>query len=318
MNKRKLNPSFNEWITDLINSVSLSQNRAISKKDKMFLRRAYEINVMRGNYFTVLDFPGMKQNNFRQYVRKWKKWIVKVISGKPVHYCLKGIYTDNLTQNHTATDSISKEFEQILSNLKQQPPMIHDIRIETMTSGLYEALLKIRIPNKQNLGIHYNIPLIDTKLKCKISVYKTGRMLVMLSCTHNPLEYSIAGFDDMIEYLAQVKQHLMGYANVDYIIDKIRKWRITYYHFNKDGITINSPMFKYCIEDLQAHTVTYLHKLESGETVLRHEEHRVLKENNTIEEEQDRALMLEFEALENQFIDDDTKYPVEFKKASDL
>jgi hypothetical protein len=318
MSKTILNPSFNEWLTDVTNSVYLSQKKIISKKDKTFLRRAYEINVVRENYFTVDDFIGMKPNNFRQYIRKWKEYIVKVIDSRPSFYCLKGIHTDNLTENHTVTDSISKEFEQILSELKQQPPMIHNIRIETMTNGLYEALLKIRIPNKQNKGIHYTIPLIDTKLKCKVSVYKTGRMLVMLSCTHNPLEYSTAGFDDMIEYLAQVKQHLMGYANVDFIIDKVRRWRITFYHFNRDGITINSPIFKYCIEDLQAHTVTYLHKLESGENVLRHEEYKSLKENNTIEEEQDKAIMLKLEALENQFIDDDTKHPVEFKKASKL
>ena len=313
-----LNPSFNEWLTDITNSMYLFQRVRISKKHKMFLRRAYEINVIRGNYFSVYDFVGMKPNNFRQYCGKCKKYIVKVINSRPAFYCLKGIYTDNLTVNHTLTGSISKEFEQILSELKQQPPMMHDIRIETMTSGLYEALLKIRIPNKQNLGIHYDIPLIDTKLKCKVSVYKTGRILLMLSCTHNPLGYSTAGFDDMIEHLAQVKQHLMGYANVDYIVDKIRKWRIVYYHFNKDGITINSPMFKYCIEDLQAHTVTYLHKLESGEKVLRHEEHRTLKENNTIEEEQNKAMIMELEALENQFMYDDTRYPVEFKKESEL
>ena len=47
MSKRLLNPSFNEWLTNITNSVYLLQRKRISKKDKMFLRRAYEINVIR-------------------------------------------------------------------------------------------------------------------------------------------------------------------------------------------------------------------------------------------------------------------------------
>lgn len=55
MNKRLLNPSFNEWLTDITNSEYLSQTIRISKKHKMFLRRAYQINVIRGNYFSMYD-----------------------------------------------------------------------------------------------------------------------------------------------------------------------------------------------------------------------------------------------------------------------
>ena len=46
MSKRLLNPSFNEWLTDITNSVYLYQRKRISKKDKMFLRRVYGINVI--------------------------------------------------------------------------------------------------------------------------------------------------------------------------------------------------------------------------------------------------------------------------------
>jgi hypothetical protein len=211
---------------------------------------------------------------------------------------------DNLTVNHTVLDSVSKEFEQILRNLKHQPPFIHDIRIGTITRGLYEGLLQKKIPNKVNKGIHLVIPLIDSRFKCKVSIYRRGRLLVMLGCTQNPLPYSPAGFSDLIEYLAKVSEYLRLYSQTDYVCDKIRRWRISYYHFNKDGKTIDSPFFKYCIEDLGEHSRTYLHKTETGETVLRHEETKSLDES--IEDEKEKTAILKQDKKEAEWYDDET------------
>ena len=51
----------------------------------------------------------------------------------------------------------------------------------------------------------------------------------------------------------------------------IHEWIVTYYHFNKDGVIIDSPVHHYSIVDLQEHSQVYLKKFPNGKTALRWE-----------------------------------------------
>ena len=95
--------------------------------------------------------------------------------------------------------------------------MLHDIRIETLTDGLYQALLKKRKPHEKNKQIVLEIPNIDSRFKTKVSISQNGRLLVMLACTQKPLPYSILGFDELIEYLTKLANHLMLYSDYDFV-----------------------------------------------------------------------------------------------------
>lgn len=317
MSKRILNPSFNEWLTDVTNCEIATYRKPIHKSQKVFLKRCYEINVVKGFYFSKHDFTGMGDDNFRQYIHQLKNYIVKAVDSRPAFYHLKEIIVDSLTVNHTGINTITEEFEQILEELKQQPPELHDIRIETNTSLLYEGLGKIRIPNGRNKAIHLPIPItVDTRFKTKVSVYPNGKLLVMLGCTRNPLPYSLLGFNELIVYLKDIVTHLMLYSQTDFSYPRPGLWKISAYHFNQDRKGIQSPMFKYQIEDLQNHSVFYT---KPKEKTVRYEQRISFKEPKpTVEEEQKKSVLSEQERKENEFIDDDTKYPVEFKKASEL
>ncbi len=83
-----VNPSFNEWITDVTNSELVTFRRRIHKSQRVFLKRCYEMNVVKEFYFSKDDFLGMTDSNFRQYVYKLKKYIVKAIDSRPAYYHL--------------------------------------------------------------------------------------------------------------------------------------------------------------------------------------------------------------------------------------
>jgi hypothetical protein len=282
-----LNPSFNEWITEITNSEYVRARRAPSKKEKEFLKRCYDINVKKRFYFSKHDFSGMKDSNFRQYIHKLSSIIVKGIDSRPAFYYLKGIKIDGITVNHTEVNSITDDFDKILKELHHQPPELHDIRIETLTEGLYQALCKKKKPHDRNKQIVMEMPKINTRFKTKVSISQNGRLLVMLGCTQKPLPYSILGFDELIEYLAKLTNYLMMYSEYDFVHETVANWKIVYYHFNKDGKIVDSHMFKYRIEDLQEHSVVYLKTLDTGEKVLRWE--KKVSPNKTIEEEQKKS-----------------------------
>ena len=79
MNNITLNPSFNEWLTDITNSernvTHRKQRRPPTEKERMFLKRCYQINVVQKFLFSKHDFAGMTDNNFRQYVHNLSPWI---------------------------------------------------------------------------------------------------------------------------------------------------------------------------------------------------------------------------------------------------
>jgi len=63
-----------------------------------------------------------------------------------------------------------------------------------------------------------------------------------------------------------------------------------YYHFNRDGVEISSPIFNYTIADLENHSLFYMKHFKDGTIRPRYEEHRtpnktltevILDANNT-------------------------------------
>jgi hypothetical protein len=318
MKNNTLNPSFNQWLTDITNSelgvTHRKQRRPPTVKERTFLKRCYDINVVNGFPFSKHHFVGMTNENFRQYIHNLRPWIQKQINSRPAFYRLIGIKVEGITINDTEVNTISINFESKLRECKKQPPQMHDLRIETFTSGLYEALLKVNKPHTKNKQIHLSMPNISTRFKTKVSVSQNGRLLLMIACTQKPVPYSISGFNELIEYISKVSYYLMGYSNFDFIVGPVSQWRMSYYHLNQDLI-IDSSMFKYKIENLQEHSVTYQKELD-GKKVLRHE--KTISPNKTIEEEQTIAMEKEQERKINEWCDDETAHPVVFKKANEL
>ncbi len=258
-----------------------------TKKIREFLKTCYDINVIRGDLFCVLDFRHIEQTNFRQYVHSLGSIVERVIDSKPTFYKLRGIHVENLTVKDTSLTKVHPDFEELLKKLKRQPPFIHDIRIHVRTSELYENLLaRSHVPNKNNKQITISDFPIFSRFKTIVNISKNGTLSIILGCSERSLPYSLSGFDELIEHLGVVKHMLICRARHEFICEPIPAWVIDYYHFNRDLI-INSEIYSYSIHSLQEHSQFYLKKLKNGENAIRYEKHESPK--TTILEEQELA-----------------------------
>ena len=198
-------------------------------------------------------------------------------------FFVDGLKIDNLTIEDTELGKIKPIFEAELEKLKTQPPFIHDIKLEVNTQELYEKLVKNKAtPNKQNKGITLGNFQIFSKVTVKATVYPDGLLLVHLGCTHQPIPYSLKGWLQVDSICSQVMILLQGLANDLVFIPPSMEWLVTHYHFNKDGIILDSPLYHYSIANLAEHSQTYVKKLKNGKTVLRYEEK--ISPNKTLEE----------------------------------
>ena len=280
------NPSFHEYVTKCYNEYGIFLSRAQEK----FVKKAYQINVVEQTYFFYSDFYPMSGTNFRQMIHRLKI-VDKICNSRPAPYKLKGItIPGNVTKGYRGVDlkKISPDFEKILFNLKHQPPQMHDLRIETITDLHTKLVQRGFKPNSHNNAFTFEIP-IDPRFATKVNIYK-NKMQVMVGCSQRPISYDIRGFQDLIFYLGQLYHYLIGYANSRFIIQPISEWIVMYYHFNRDGVEISSPLFNYTIADLGNHSLFYMKHFKDGTTRPRYEEHRtpnktltevILDANNT-------------------------------------
>ncbi|MDA0755975.1 MAG: hypothetical protein O2864_01500 [Crenarchaeota archaeon] len=298
VNNKGVNPSFNDLITKYTNDEGVH----FTKKLSAFLKKAYNVNAIDKRRFSRYDFPSLTQGDFRQFTHRLKNFVIKVIDSRPPFYKLRGLHVDNLTIDRTELGKVSKDFEDILSYLKHQPPFIHDIKISAHTEGLYENLIKTdHIPHKDNKQIIIKDFPINSRINTTATISRNGLLQIHLGCTFNPIPYSISGWNEVIEILGVVKFILRARSKTEFNVNPISEWVVTYYHFNRDGVIIDSLKDHYSIASLQEHSQIYVKKLKE-KTVLRWEEKRT--PNTTIAQEQDLSAEEEFD--------------VEFKTARDL
>jgi hypothetical protein len=297
-----INPSFNDLLTMYSNG---TVGFRPTKSQLTFLKDGYHINTIRQDLFCKTDFPSLTPVYYRQMTHQLKHCLEKVIDSRPCFFKLKGVTVNSITIKDTTVRNVSTDFEKILERLKHQPPYIHDIKTSTHTDGLYEGLIKHgHITHKQNSQIIIKEFQIISKFKTTATISRTGTLTLHIGCTHNPVPYSISGFDELIQYLGQVIFVLTARAGDSFCVAPIHNWLIVHYHFNKDGIIIDSPMHHYSIHDLQEHSQIYLKKFPNGKVALRWE--RKITPDTTIEEEQNKSG------------EEQIKYKVSFDNAREL
>jgi len=279
-----INPGFHDLLTIYSNDRG---GWYPTKNQLKLLKACYDINTIRGELFSRLDL-GQFEPYFRYYVCKLGDIFEKVIDSRPPFFKLRGIQVQNQTIKDTLARQVKPDFEKIVYNLKHYPAYIHDIKISTNTAGLYHGLVRSgHIPNKQNRQIIIRDFPIISKFKTVATVSRNGILTLHIGCTYNPLLYSISGFDVLIQYLSQVQFTLQARSGGSSFFVPIHEWIVTYYHFNKDGVIIDSPIHRYSIIDLQNHSQIYLKKFPNGKTALRWE--KKLAPNLPIEKEQEKA-----------------------------
>jgi len=243
-----------------------------------FIDRAYNINAVGGELWSYANFLSMmSKTNFRKTVQRLRPIIENVIRTNHVYYKLKGVEMPYcVTRNPTGLPprNVTPDFDKLLRNLKNQPPMMHDLRIHARVTGLYENLLRNPDfkPHNQNKAFTVYVP-INYRFPTTVNVY-SDKIQVMVACSQHPLPYSINGFLELSSHLGSVCEYIKERSSTNFLYEPIPNWVVTLYHFNRDGITIESPVFNYTLSDLSNHSVFYMKHFKDGTVKPRYEEHR--------------------------------------------
>gem|GEM_PF-1902438 len=266
------NLHFNRKLTDHLTNCANSLGRKLTKSEKEFLSRNYRINSISGRPFTYYDHkPYMSQAQYRQHIHNLRPIIEIVNNTNPKQYKNKGLYLDEkLTEKYTdlSFDQLAyHSLDVILSLVKHEQVYMHDIRISCKTSDIYENLIKRgQTPNPQNKMI--TIPIsCNSSFNTKVNVTKNS-IIVIIGCTHNPIEYSRAGILVLTEYLGEVIYHLKGLSNTEFLYEPVFNWQFEYFHLNRDSIEYDFPK-GYVLNLIFGHAYLYKHDLPNGNAKLR-------------------------------------------------
>lgn len=205
----------------------------ITKKQKQFLDKAKDINIISRRPFSCSDFPEFSDSNFRQMIHRLKEHIEIIVKSNPCFYKVRGVQlgrSDGFVTDHPTGEKLIW----MLNQLKNQPASIHDIKIQ-FDSNLYETVSKIpKIEtNPKNKGIFLNCELISG-YPTKLLIYPT-KIQIDIACTFNPIIYDNQGAIFLIILLTNLQNFLISLGKSHVQIPDFRQWIITHYHFGKDG-----------------------------------------------------------------------------------
>ncbi len=283
-----LNPEFNAWLTHCVNVLQ----RRLTLKEKNFLKRCYNINVISGIPLIYDDFKEMwksnYQGNFRAIKLKLSPLFEVVRKGKPTYYKLNGLYLDKeLTDEYTGipiSERIFANLNILLSMCRHEIPQIHNIVFSFTTSGFYDRLLRLDYKTTKNKIILLNDIRIHNKIDIKAEVYSTGKVILHLACTYNPIDYTANGFIQLISLLGQVYHSLKhDIAHLGFDIEPTHNWIFSHVDLNKDSISYDFPTKDYTVRMVFGHVQVYNKTFPDKKQRIRVEEQ--LELDNTIEEE---------------------------------
>lgn len=270
----------NQLSTKTNGFVTNESNRyGITKKQKQFLDKAKNIHLIHKRPFSCGDFPELSDSNFRQMIFQLKKYLETYVKSNPCYYRVKSVSLDKNDQIITDHPTGEKLFW-MLNQLKEQPPAIHDIKIQ-FNSNLYETISKIPVVdiNPNNKGIFLNCELISG-YRTKLSIYPT-KIQVDVACTFNPIIYDNQGAISLIVLLTNLQNFLSRFGNNHTEIPDFRQWIITHYHFGRDGKEEwNGESFHITIADaFEGLTRYYSKEMPNGKRIPRAEQIRTTKNN---------------------------------------
>jgi hypothetical protein len=227
----------------------------------------------------------MSQTQYRQHIHCLKPIINVVNNSNPRQYKLEGLYTDEkLTEKYTdlcPEQIMYQSLDIILSMVKHERLYIHNLKVASNTSDLYEALIKNGCtPHPQNKGITVSVP-CNSRYDTKVSVHSSS-IIVHIGCTHNPIEYSKSGILSLAAHLGEIIFYLKTLSKVEFLCEPVHNWRLTHMHLNRDSVNSDFPK-GFTLNTILGHTCVYKHNSPDGTSKIRMEEN--LSPNTTILEE---------------------------------
>ena len=295
-NKLPLFGQLNSDCQSFVTNICHQYDVAFTPGQLKFIEIAFDKHQFSGECFSRHDFPHLDRNNFSQIViriNKKIKLITKEIEGYPPLYSLKGVYLDQtVREKHTGVNDsfMNHRMEQLYMLATKQPPQMHDIKLSSKTSQLYQNLLLQPDISPHPKNKQFIIPILcNPRFDSKSQISPNGRMDLHIGCSQNPLFCSIEGFSELIEYIGEVKHFLSNRANSTFISEPAHAWIFEYYHFNRDS----EPLVdKSCRFSIGNHTnYFYIKQFHNGEVKARFEEKR--RRKTAVLQEQENILKQE-------------------------
>lgn len=204
------------------------------KASTQFMKKASKINIEEHREFTRFDFPELSSDNFRQLIYKNKEKLELVVKSKPNFWKIKGIMLSKKDPITVYRTGGGQNMIEILDSLKEQPPSLHDIKI-MFQSNLHCFLVSSDYQvDPTNKGIKLKIPNLQDNIIVKILVYP-NTVQIDIGCSFFPLIFDSSGVTSLSCLLGQIKQYLLHISEYNAEIPEPNNWKITHYHFGKDG-----------------------------------------------------------------------------------
>jgi hypothetical protein len=244
-----------------------------TRKQDDFLKKCLRINLEEGRPFSFLDFvPEYTNGNFRQMIRKLKDKIVMLYRSPLGFYKIKGVILPG-DKRRVICGGMRVNMTNLLKNLKEQPPTIHDLKLK-FKSNLHEKLIqKGHPPIRKNKGILVVIPAFDENITAKAMIYRST-VQIDVGCTFKPFAYNIGGFTNIISVLGRILEHIDRQAGYLAQIPPVSEWIITHYHFGKDStMGYSGKSFECTIKNFsKLYFRLYSKKMPDGNTIVRAEQ----------------------------------------------
>ncbi len=265
----------NDYVTNSSNG-----NLLLSPRAKRFYEKGLKINIEEERPFSYIDFPEIKQGNFRKLIHDIRKHIEVVIHSKPSFYKIKGIELTGDWRKISFRDTGDlRSLNEILSTLENKPPMIHDIKLKIYVKIYQEMIAKGVTPNEFNGGVKVNIPTTNSNFVIKVMIYPKI-IQIDVGCSFKPLVYDIPSLNYLQEILKEVSIFLTNISGV--LLPPVGDWIITHWHLNKDGsmelngekfhLTVNSAatgFIRFYAKEMQdARVIPRLEKIDSPQISL--------------------------------------------------
>lgn len=278
---------YNETITLPTNTYNVKLTDSLIR----FIDKALKINLIEKRPWSLKDF-NLKSNNFRQKVLSLKNIIDKVFDGHPSFYKIKGIELSGDSHSITLRPmGVNEQLREYMNELKDQPPMIHDIRFRINTKDIYDSLFnKGLTPNSNNNSILFPIPTsFDPAYTLQLLAYPKHTQLIV-GCTFRPIIYDVNGILDLSSLLGRVIQTLDNFIAEPISIPSISHWICTQYHFNKDGSAeLSGQDFHFTFGDVSGEMIRiYTKRFPNGSKKVRLE--KILTPKTTLQEELENVL----------------------------
>lgn len=245
------------------------------RRTRSFALRVLKIVLDEKKPFSKEDFPDMRGDTYRQYIKKLKPYLELVIDSRPRFWKIKGVQLPGYSRKCTFRDmGVGEQFERLLESITHNHPKFHDIKFKVLHDGeLYQNLVNKGCPtNKSNGGIRYNFPSIQQSLDTKCVIYK-HIIQIDIGCTFEPLIYDHTSLFELLEHLSKLSSSLCGLAGC-YSLPSVHEWILTHYHLNVDSsIEYSGKTFEFKVNDFATGLIRfYSKKFQNGKTFARIEQ----------------------------------------------